>query len=106
AVWGTLRGVGPFARGDPNEALVLLQAFMGVIAVTSLVLAAAVVEREEAETAARAAEERLALIAQRQRAEQALADAQAVAHMGSWEWNIETNVVTWSDEMYRVYGFD
>jgi len=24
--------------------------------------------------------------------------------MGSWEWDIEKNVVSWSDEMYRLYG--
>ena len=33
-----------------------------------------------------------------------LADAQALAHVGSWEWEIERNVVTWSDEVYLIYG--
>lgn len=35
-----------------------------------------------------------------------LADAQAIAHMGSWDWDIESNVLTGSAEMYRIYGFD
>jgi signal transduction histidine kinase len=35
-----------------------------------------------------------------------LADAQAIAHMGSWDWDIESNALTGSDEMYRIYGFD
>jgi diguanylate cyclase (GGDEF)-like protein len=49
AIWGTLRGYGPFARGSVNESLLLLQAFQGVSAIITLVLAAAVAERKEAE---------------------------------------------------------
>jgi two-component system, NtrC family, sensor kinase len=49
ALWGTLRGWGPFFRGALNESLVILQAFMGVISVKALVLAAAVAERRKAQ---------------------------------------------------------
>ncbi|MEX0893764.1 MAG: ATP-binding protein [Gemmatimonadota bacterium] len=38
--------------------------------------------------------------------ERMLAEAQRVAHIGSWSWDIESNVITWSDEMYRVYGLE
>src|SRR5436190_17433993 len=38
-IWGTLRGYGPFARPVFNESLLLLQAFQGVTAVITLVLA-------------------------------------------------------------------
>src|SRR2546426_2503532 len=38
AIWGTLRGFGPFARGTQNESLVLLQAFVAVTAVMTLAL--------------------------------------------------------------------
>jgi PAS domain S-box-containing protein len=31
--------------------------------------------------------------------------AQAITHVGSWEWDVATGVVTWSDELYRIYGF-
>src|SRR5438874_1182558 len=34
ADWGTLRGFGPFARGDVNSSLLFLQAFMTVEAIT------------------------------------------------------------------------
>jgi len=44
------------------------------------------------------AEERLA------RSQALLADAQGVAHIGSWEWDIASDLVTWTDEMYRIYG--
>lgn len=35
---------------------------------------------------------------------EALADAQALTHLGSWRWNVATNVISWSDELYRIYG--
>gem|GEM_PF-632267 len=33
-----------------------------------------------------------------------LAEAQSIAHLGSWEWDPETDRVTWSDETYRIHG--
>jgi len=33
-----------------------------------------------------------------------LAEAQAIAHVGSWEWDIATGAVTWSDEQCRLLG--
>jgi signal transduction histidine kinase len=44
AVWGTLRGTGPFRGVTANESLLVLQLFMGVVAATSLLLAAVVAE--------------------------------------------------------------
>jgi len=35
-----------------------------------------------------------------------LAEAQRVAHIGSWEWNIADNRVSWSDELFNIYGID
>ena len=35
-----------------------------------------------------------------------LAEAQQIAHLGSWEWEIAADRVTWSDELYRIYGVD
>jgi signal transduction histidine kinase len=49
AIWGTLRGSGPFARINQHESLLLLQAFIAVIAVTALVLAVGVAERRRVE---------------------------------------------------------
>ena len=36
--------------------------------------------------------------------ERQLAIAQQVAHLGSWEWQLSTNKVSWSDELYRITG--
>src|SRR6185503_8235792 len=32
--------------------------------------------------------------------------AEAIAHIGSWEWTVATGGVTWSDELYRIYGLE
>jgi diguanylate cyclase (GGDEF)-like protein len=49
AIWGTLRGSGPFAGESPNESLLGLQAFMAITGMTGLILAAVVAEHREAE---------------------------------------------------------
>jgi two-component system sensor histidine kinase UhpB len=36
--------------------------------------------------------------------ERRLAEAQKVAHIGSWERDLRTNQVTWSDELYPLFG--
>lgn len=37
---------------------------------------------------------------------QSLAEAQRIAHVGSWENNLVDNVLTWSDEIYRIFEID
>ena len=32
------------------------------------------------------------------------AEAQKMTHLGNWEWNITENILTWSDEIYRIFG--
>jgi len=49
AVFGTLRGAGPFAVGSANESLLILQAFMIVMAATVLPMAALVWDRQDVE---------------------------------------------------------
>jgi PAS domain S-box-containing protein len=52
AIWGTVQGFGPFATPTLHEGLFMLQAFMGVVAGTILVLAAVTAERRQAEAVA------------------------------------------------------
>ncbi len=40
------------------------------------------------------------------RSEANLAEAQQIAHLGSWEWDMRLNTVKWSNEMYRVFDMD
>ena len=55
------------------------------------VLVSEITERKRAEEALR-------------RSESQLAEAQRVAHIGSWNWNLQKNGLTWSDEHYRIFG--
>src|ERR1700674_844013 len=52
-------------------------------------------------------------VLQRERAEKALlrseaylAEAQRVSHTGSFGWNISSGDIVWSEEMFRILGFD
>lgn len=50
--------------------------------------------------------ERQMLIAELQEKEMLYKQAQAMSHIGNWEWLVDDNTVIWSDEMYRIYGLD
>jgi len=53
AVVGTVHGYGPFARQSPNDSLLLLQSFLSIQALMTLVFAAEVSERRRQEEQAR-----------------------------------------------------
>ena len=40
------------------------------------------------------------------RSESRLEEAQRLAHMGSWNWDLSTGVLSWTDELCRIYGVD
>jgi signal transduction histidine kinase/ActR/RegA family two-component response regulator len=48
AVWGTMRGYGPFAMDNDNESLLTLQAATAVLIITAMALAAGMAERRRA----------------------------------------------------------
>ncbi len=68
-------------------------------------LAACVIDTGAVTGSAASAEERL-------RASEAMAEAQRIAHFGSWELDlsqpedVNANPLRWSDEMYRIAGFE
>jgi diguanylate cyclase (GGDEF)-like protein len=35
-----------------------------------------------------------------------LLESQRIAHLGTWRLNLATNQVVWSEELYKMYGFD
>jgi PAS domain S-box-containing protein len=52
-------------------------------------------------------------VTDRKRAEEALrrqqhdlSEAQRLAHVGSWEWDAESGMIKWSEELHRIYGLD
>jgi PAS domain S-box-containing protein len=86
AVAGAVAGQTPLGSGSATEVVQILEGLLAGIAVAVLILGAVLAERDAAAAL--------------------LAEAQEVAHIGSWEWNIAANRVTWSDELYRIYGLE
>ncbi|HVL75786.1 MAG TPA: EAL domain-containing protein [Noviherbaspirillum sp.] len=116
AAWGTMRGAGPFAHADINSALLLLAVYVSVLGATGLTLSSLLSERALAEghlTRERDQLEQRVLertdalrdeLHERKRVEQQLAEAQQVALIGSWNWELEERNIQWSDQLYRIYG--
>jgi PAS domain S-box-containing protein len=48
--------------------------------------------------------ERELVVEELARSRRQLAEAQALAHIGSWEWTLGSDEVRWSEELYRIYG--
>jgi len=90
AVWGTTAGFGPFASVVENLRLAVLQQFLGVAAMTSLVLAVVADERRRSELL-RINEERLRL-------------ASRAGRTGVWTWNLTTGRSFWTEEACELYG--
>jgi PAS domain S-box-containing protein len=91
--WGAVEGNIPLSGDTATERVQLAQALFAVVVVSLLVLAATLAERESGRAA-------LAQAAAR------LAEAQSIAHIGSWEWDLRHDTITWSDELYRIFGLE
>ncbi len=49
-------------------------------------------------------EERKAAVRTLRKVRDSLAEAQRIAHIGNWDWDIVNNQLFWSDEIYRIFG--
>jgi signal transduction histidine kinase/integral membrane sensor domain MASE1/CheY-like chemotaxis protein len=104
AIWGTLLGRGSFALNPANTSLLVAQAFSAVSMVVTLVVGVAVAERRKLESSL---EHRVASrTAQLRTTRNRLAQAQEVARIGSWDWDVNTKELWWSDELYRMWNVD
>jgi PAS domain S-box-containing protein len=130
AIRATLAGSGPFVAKTPNESMVLLQAYLAVTVLMTLVLAASVRTRREVEGRVRELNDELERVVEQRtaelrasnqelqnevaerrrtaielaRSEARLIEAQHIARIGSWEWDMSADRVWWSSELYRIYG--
>jgi PAS domain S-box-containing protein len=91
--WGAVDGTVPLEGTTATERVQLAQASFAVVVVSMLIVGATLAEREAGRRA-------LALTATR------LGEAQAVAHIGSWEWDVERDAVLWSNELHRIFGHE
>jgi PAS domain S-box-containing protein len=55
---------------------------------------------------ARVAIERREAVEQLRRSEAFLSEGQRLSRTGNWRWNASTGKLTWSQELFRIYGFD
>ena len=82
------QGALPVPEGPLNDDEVLLEMYDSTLA------------RKLAETVEKLQNERRALI----RSEQRLKEAQELAHVGHWEFDLKTGSLDWSDELFRILG--
>ncbi|WAH36676.1 PAS domain-containing protein [Alicyclobacillus dauci] len=45
-------------------------------------------------------------VTRRKQAENRLLQAERIAHVGSWERDVQSKTLYWSDELYRIFGLD
>jgi PAS domain S-box-containing protein len=91
SVWGTRHGMGPFARLDLSSPVAEL--FMGVVAMTGLVLTASVTEHRHAQSALRQMEERFRLL------------VESAKGYAIYMLDAEGRIATWSAEAERIKGY-
>jgi PAS domain S-box-containing protein len=93
SIWAAVHGRGPFTKGELFDSVFSLQLFLVFTATPFMVLAALVEERKEADRAL-------------QKREAELNEAQRLAQVGSWQWDPNTDIATWSEQLYRIGGRD
>jgi PAS domain S-box-containing protein len=93
AIAGAVGSSTPLTEGSGTETVQIVEGLLAVVVVSLLILGAVLEERARA-------------VGQVAEAVAALNEAQAVAHVGNWDWNIPENRVTWSDELFRIFGLE
>jgi PAS domain S-box-containing protein len=91
AILGAIHRRGPFTGGMPVRDVLSLQLFLLVAGSSFMVLAAVVEQNKAAEQSVRGSENRLRL-------------AQQVGHIGAFERNIASGLLTWTPQMEALYG--
>jgi len=89
------RHIGERRYRRKDDSVILVDTSASVISyggrMTLCAISRDVTERREAEEVVRKSEVRLA-------------EVQRLAHLGGWEWDVRTDEIFWSDEVYRIYG--
>jgi PAS domain S-box-containing protein len=92
AVAGTVHGSGPFgSAATPWSSLPIMQSFIGILSILSVMIAAAVAERRRAEEAL-------------QESEHWLMESQRISRVGSYVFDINANTWTSSSVLDEIFG--
>jgi PAS domain S-box-containing protein len=83
----------PWGIANPADRVFSMQLFFGVLATTGMVLASGLAEQRHAQHKLR-------------ESEALLKRSQQWAHLGHWTWDVPSNRVIWSDEMFAIFGVD
>jgi PAS domain S-box-containing protein len=86
ATAGAVGGNTPLAHASGTNVVLILEGLLAAVTISVLLLGA--------------------VLAERARAESGLAEAQALARLGNWSWDVGTSRVSWSDELYRLFGLE
>ena len=86
-------GQSPWGISEPSNRVFSMQLFFGILATVGMVLASGLAEQRHAQDKLR-------------ESEATLKRSQQWAHLGHWTWDVPTNRVTWSDEMFAIFGVD
>jgi PAS domain S-box-containing protein len=107
----TALGSGPFATNTTFINAVLLDAFFAVLSVTGLTLASAIAEREQAQNEREQSVREQAVLEVRLETEQVIRAseerlrlAQQAAHIGTFERDVRTGRITWTEGLEALYG--
>ena len=86
AVAGAIHGSLPLGEHNTTELVEIVEGLLAAVVVSLFLLGAVLTERV--------------------RALEGLAEAQRLANLGSWEWDIARDRISWSEELYRLFGID
>lgn len=86
AIAGAVGGQTPLAHASGTNVVLILEGLLAAVTISVLLLGA--------------------VLAERARAESGLAEAQELARIGNWSWDVGTSRVSWSDELYRLFGLE
>jgi PAS domain S-box-containing protein len=132
ATWAAVQDRGPFEGSELLDKMITLQGFNATVAFTAFFLAALVAERNRSREAlergaadlevrverrtaqlseanrrlAGQIDERRQAESRLRRSERQLAEAHEMARIGSWEWDVASGEVAWSEEMFRIHGVE
>ncbi|HZX89845.1 MAG TPA: MASE1 domain-containing protein [Rudaea sp.] len=93
AIWGTMRGHGPFLAQTPEENALALQLFLLMAATPLLLLAVAIDDERRSKEALRVSEGRMSL-------------AVESAQLTLWNWDVASDTVWATDQGRKFFGFE